>query len=216
MAVCARCGKRLAKRACPALGTSICHLCCGSLREKEIPCPASCVHLSTHKSYQQKRILEKRPSAPAKPRREREGILHDERLGWLAFHIEAALVRHAAAHPDFTDADALTALDYARAKTEKEPPRLIVPGEAARPANEAGELVLQAVEECRFRTTAILESGAEAYRKDEKTACLEQVILGMRPYLEAHSSGRTYLRELGERFAHAESPARQKKLITLT
>jgi hypothetical protein len=216
MAVCARCRKRLAKRTCPALRSSICHLCCGSLREKEIPCPASCDHLSTHKSYQQKRIIERRPSGPAKPRRERDDVLIAERLGWLAFHIEAALVRHSATHPDFADADALTALDYARGKIEKEPPRLIVPGEAARPANEAGEFVLKAVEECRFRTTAILESGTEAYRKDEKTACLEQVILGMRSYLEADPSGQTYLRELGGRFAQASSPARQKKLIALS
>jgi hypothetical protein len=216
MAVCPRCKKRLAKRACPALGRSICQLCCGNLREKEIPCPPSCVHLAAHKSYQQKRIMDRRPAGPsARPRSKDDGV-GDERLGWLGFHVEATLVRYAAAHPDFSDADALTALDDARGKIEKEPPRLIMPGEAVRSANEAGELVLKAAAECRFRTTAILESGVEAYRREEKIACLDRIILGMRPFLEAAPSGRTFLRELAARFAQAESPSQQKKLITLT
>jgi hypothetical protein len=147
MAVCPRCKKRLAKRACPALGRSICQLCCGNLREKEIPCPPSCVHLAAHKSYQQKRIMDRRPAGPsARPRSKDDGV-GDERLGWLGFHVEATLVRYAAAHPDFSDADALTALDDARGKIEKEPPRLIMPGEAVRSANEAGELVLKAAAE---------------------------------------------------------------------
>jgi hypothetical protein len=214
-AVCPRCKKRLAKRACPALGLSICQLCCGNLREKEIHCPSSCAHLTAHKSYQQKRIVERRPSGSSPRPRARDVRADDERLGWLGLHVEAALLRHAAGHPDFSDADALAALDDARGKIEKEPPRLIVPGEAVRTANEAGELILKAAGECRFRTTAILESAAEVYKKDEKIACLDRIILGMRPFLEAAPSGRTFLQELAAKFAQAGTPARQKKLITL-
>ena len=36
MALCSNCRKRKAKRACPALGSPLCNLCCGILREKEI------------------------------------------------------------------------------------------------------------------------------------------------------------------------------------
>ena len=48
---CPLCGKRRARRACPALGQQICAVCCGTKRETEISCPPDCTYLhsaSTH------------------------------------------------------------------------------------------------------------------------------------------------------------------------
>jgi len=45
MAVCPRCNKRAAKRACPALRTSICPVCCARERAIELACPESCSYL---------------------------------------------------------------------------------------------------------------------------------------------------------------------------
>ena len=42
---CSHCGQRKGKRSCPALGGTICSLCCGQHRLGEIKCPADCVHL---------------------------------------------------------------------------------------------------------------------------------------------------------------------------
>lgn len=45
MPVCPRCNKRSAKRACPALRTAICPLCCARERAIELACPESCSYL---------------------------------------------------------------------------------------------------------------------------------------------------------------------------
>ena len=42
---------RKAKRRCPALGHSICAVCCGSKRLKEIHCPTDCVYLATAREH---------------------------------------------------------------------------------------------------------------------------------------------------------------------
>lgn len=44
--VCPLCERRKARRDCPALGRSICSVCCGTKRLVEINCPESCPHLS--------------------------------------------------------------------------------------------------------------------------------------------------------------------------
>jgi len=46
MVQCPLCGTRRAKRRCPALGRSICPVCCGTKRLTEISCPADCVYLA--------------------------------------------------------------------------------------------------------------------------------------------------------------------------
>jgi hypothetical protein len=43
---CPLCGRRPARRTCPALAQDICSVCCGTKRQVEINCPADCVHLN--------------------------------------------------------------------------------------------------------------------------------------------------------------------------
>jgi len=45
--VCPVCGERKARRACPALGQSICPICCGTKRLVEIRCPDTCGYLAS-------------------------------------------------------------------------------------------------------------------------------------------------------------------------
>lgn len=49
--LCSLCGKRKAKRACPALDQQICAVCCGTKRLVEIRCPAGCVYLATARTH---------------------------------------------------------------------------------------------------------------------------------------------------------------------
>lgn len=57
MARCPLCSDRPGKRYCPAKGSQICAVCCGTKREVEIDCPASCPHLIAGRSYEaEKRI----------------------------------------------------------------------------------------------------------------------------------------------------------------
>ena len=48
--LCPLCGKRNARRACPALGHLICAVCCGTKRLTEIACPSDCGYLATARS----------------------------------------------------------------------------------------------------------------------------------------------------------------------
>ena len=43
--LCKICGKRRAKRACPAVEGDICNICCGEQREVTLKCPLSCEYL---------------------------------------------------------------------------------------------------------------------------------------------------------------------------
>ena len=48
---CPLCGHRKAKRACPALGQTICSVCCATKRLVEISCPADCAHLAAAREH---------------------------------------------------------------------------------------------------------------------------------------------------------------------
>ena len=57
MARCPLCSERSGKRYCPAKGSQICAVCCGTKREVEIDCPPSCPHLIAGRSYEaEKRV----------------------------------------------------------------------------------------------------------------------------------------------------------------
>ncbi len=63
MAKCASCGERKGNRFCPGLNASICSLCCGSKREKEILCIEACEYLRKGKDYQLNREIGKKISS---------------------------------------------------------------------------------------------------------------------------------------------------------
>ena len=48
---CPLCGQRKARRACPALGKSICPVCCGTKQLIEIQCPETCPYLTTAREH---------------------------------------------------------------------------------------------------------------------------------------------------------------------
>ena len=48
---CPLCGRRPARRACPAAGRTICPVCCGTKRLVELPCPDDCVYLHTARQH---------------------------------------------------------------------------------------------------------------------------------------------------------------------
>ncbi len=214
MPTCAKCRKRSAKRTCPALGIELCQLCCGTLREKEIHCTFNCPHLAAHRPYQEKRIIDRNPG-PGSGRPHGEDILNDERMAWLAFHIEAALRGFASAHPRFSDKDAILALEYAREKTKKGGGRIFIPGAPLKPKNEAGEILLQVAEETRYEPSTLLTPVNDAYLKDEKIACLERLAQGIKHAVGGRLEGRTFLDGLEARFAQTANEQQAKKLVTL-
>ena len=63
---CPLCANRRGRRACPALGESICSACCGAKRRTQIACPPDCVYLESATAH---------PPAVVQRRRERDAAL---------------------------------------------------------------------------------------------------------------------------------------------
>lgn len=101
---CPVCEQRKPRRECPALGRTICAVCCGTKRQIEINCPPDCAYLSTARAH---------PAAVVQRRRERDArfvvpLIQDlgERQYRLLLAFQGAILRHAgAAVPSPVDAD---------------------------------------------------------------------------------------------------------------
>ncbi len=211
MATCSRCGKRKAKRACPALGGALCPLCCGTFREREIPCPSSCPHLSAHKPYQARRVMER---TAAEPRKEsRPGRPLDERMAWLVMHLETVLVQMGRSDARFTDKDAVLALDYARDKLAKPSSVLVLPGTSPRSANAAGETLLRVLETTRFEKGSVLTTGTESYSPAERLAAVDRVLLSIRNVSGESPAGRDFLKYAEGFLEEIAARGRDKRVI---
>jgi len=214
MAKCVKCDKRKGKRHCPALGQSICSLCCGQLREKKIHCPTSCSFLAQHKPYQDQRVLEKRQAERPKAFSPQSDILSDERLAWLAFNIEVPIVQFVEKNVVLVDKDALLALEYAREKVEKEHGLIIVPDAGLQPKNDLGEVIFQRLQQCKYETNIILPGASQIYKKEEKIRCLDRVIFAVKQISGDNIQGQRYLQQLIERFSKLNELSHQPKIIT--
>jgi hypothetical protein len=89
---CPVCGQRKARRECPALGKTICAVCCGTKRLTEIACPSGCVYLASAREH---------PAAVVKRQQERDAevlvptLRHlTERQYQLYFLFLTLIVRH--------------------------------------------------------------------------------------------------------------------------
>ena len=90
---CPLCRSRKERRACPALGQTICPVCCGTKRLTEIACPDDCVYLTSAREH---------PAAVIKKQQEHDvAILMPtlqgltERQYQLFFLFQTAVARHA-------------------------------------------------------------------------------------------------------------------------
>jgi hypothetical protein len=210
MAKCAHCRQRKAKRRCPALRDGLCPECCGRYRERTIPCPPACRFLTEHRPYQEEKVRRQRSERTAPP----EPAFADERLAWLGLNIEAPLHEIGNNRPEWTDGDAILALSYAREKLDRGSSLLILPGDDRRPANPAGEGVLESLDACRFEKSVLLASGREGYSVQDKLAALDVVLHAARTIARGNLKGRAYLEHVRQTFARLRDAARPAKLVT--
>lgn len=89
---CPVCNQRKARRACPALGQTICTVCCATKRLVEIDCPRDCPHLAAAREH---------PAAVVKRQQERDVAMLlptirelTERQHQLFFLFHTAIARH--------------------------------------------------------------------------------------------------------------------------
>lgn len=211
MAKCSRCRSRKAKRRCPALRSDLCPLCCGVLRDKEIHCPTDCIFRTRHIPYQNKRVTGKKMKPPAKAASPQDDILKDDRMAWLALHIEAPLLEAGQKTPSFRDADAIAALEYAKDKLGKGRSLVIIPGPIQTPAHEVGEAVWTSMENCRYEQAVILASETAGYKTEEKIQCLDRLIAAAQSWARANDRG--YLEHLAGQFARLRQESRKVKIL---
>ncbi len=90
--LCPSCGRRKARRECPALGRTICPVCCGTKRQVEIQCPSDCGYLAAARVH---------PAAVVRRQQERDvarlapTIQHlTDRQYQLFFLLQTAIARH--------------------------------------------------------------------------------------------------------------------------
>ncbi len=204
MSLCSRCRRRKAKRQCPALGSALCSLCCGQARNKDIHCPDSCEVLAAHKPYHDRRTVERNASAP-ESRPSGPDPLRDERLAWLAAHVEFPISVYGQGKAGLTDADVLLALEYARDKLKGSARLLVVPGEALRPRNELGEAILESMDKCRFEGTIVVPGTGSGYSFEEKERVLDRVILLAGELARNDPRSRNFVDRLIAHFAQVES-----------
>lgn len=200
MAKCAYCRQRKAKRNCPALGESICPSCCGRHREKEIHCPFDCRHLEQHQEYQGRKSSHRHLTEEIKPFPPPDDVLNDERLAWLALHIEAPLLESAERNPDFLDGHALEALDYAESKVEEERAIFIQQPILPTARNEIGELILQQMSSCRYERRIFLPGENLSYSREDKLRCLQRIRLSLLHFAGGNLRGKNYLFQVKTHF----------------
>jgi hypothetical protein len=90
---CPLCHQRRPKRDCPALGQTICAVCCATKRQVEISCPPDCPYLSSARAH---------PAAVVQRRRDRDvrfllPLIQDlgERQYRLLLAMQATILKHA-------------------------------------------------------------------------------------------------------------------------
>jgi hypothetical protein len=106
--LCKLCGKRRARRHCPAVHGDICAICCGTEREVSLSCPLGCEFLQeAHRREKPVAVDEKQLSDPDVPITEEFLRDREELLLFCMVSLVHAALRTASA----TDADALEALE---------------------------------------------------------------------------------------------------------
>jgi hypothetical protein len=106
--LCKICGKRRARRACPAVNGDICTLCCGTEREVSLSCPLTCEWLQeAHRHEKPIPVAENQLSNPDVTVTEEFIRTHEELLLFCVYSLVQAALRT----PNAIDADVMAALE---------------------------------------------------------------------------------------------------------
>lgn len=106
--LCKICGKRRARRHCPAVQGDICPICCGTEREVSLSCPLECEYLrEAHRHEKPVPVLEKEISNPDTSVTEEFLQAHEEILLFCIYSLLQAALRT----PGAIDADVMAALE---------------------------------------------------------------------------------------------------------
>ena len=106
--LCKICGKRRARRACPAVQGDICSICCGEEREVSLACPLDCEYLQEAHQHEKPLDITEEQISYSDVKVTEEFIRDHEEL--LLFSVYS-LVQAAMRTPGAMDADVMAALE---------------------------------------------------------------------------------------------------------
>jgi hypothetical protein len=191
MAVCAYCGHRKGKRACPALRGVICAVCCGTHRGAAIACPTNCVYFLPGETYQRERAGREFVRA-RQPLHERLAREQGDRGLVLLNLLDFACYGYAADHAGVIDQELLAGLEDIRARLSP----LAVPASAP--------------SACAQHLWSVVETWLkqEPHERDRLRAVLDQQIAFGRELAGRELAGRRFITGLsGMVEAHAPKQA---------
>jgi len=114
VSVCPKCRERKGKRSCPALGAPICSVCCGTHRQREIPCPDDCPHLASGERFQGGKRVRRGMQRGRGYLASRSAAFPDRHDFAFALAVEARAFRFLECRPEATDGDVRRALEAVR------------------------------------------------------------------------------------------------------
>jgi hypothetical protein len=171
---CPACRERKPRRSCPALGTTICTVCCATKRQVEIACPSDCVYLASARSH---------PPAVVQRRQERDvsfvlPLVSEltETQYRLLLLFQSAIVSHApAAVPALRDEDVAEAAAAAAATLETARKGIIYEHQAVsvpaqRLTSELGKVVADLAAQAGSHQARLERDAAVALRRIEQGA----------------------------------------------
>ncbi len=170
---CPRCGRRKARRACPALGQQICPVCCGTQRLVEIACPDDCGFLTTARSH---------PPAVVQRRRERDShflasiahVLTQQQYQTLLFLLFAVRRARPESSTRLVDTDVAEAAGALAATLETASKGIIYEHRpASRPAQDLGAELTKAVKELGEHAGRPVDGDAAVALQSVRRAALE-------------------------------------------
>src|SRR5690242_2673897 len=192
--LCPLCRTRKARRLCPALGRSICSVCCGTKRLVEIKCPADCGYLAAAREH---------PPAAVERQREADFALLlpivrelSRRQAQIFFLLQAAVARHT---PDglysLSDDDIVEAAGSVAATIETAERGVIYQHRAGSlPGEHLARALQRTLEEVRGE-------GGPGFDRDAAVA-LRRIEVGARTTRRQAGGSTTAYLELARRFAN--------------
>jgi hypothetical protein len=199
MAKCRSCGERKGNRFCPGLKASICSLCCGTKREKEILCLEACEYLKKGKDYQLGREIDKKISSDLQA--ETADVFEIDEVAAFAMALERFFVDQFFSDQEVRDNhiyEALTKI-YGLQKG-------MVPGLEGE--NKSEELIFKKFNEVNKRFSNLSDGlkGRAILRMIKSVRSSSSSILGNRNYLEMIYSQHTGKGKWANLFQRLESP----------
>ena len=186
---CVSCGKRKAKRYCPALKGSICPVCCGEKRGVEIKCPLDCIYFVEGQKHQQLKVMQQRLKKEGAVSYVRRAELYNRNPGVFA-RIEKIFADAFRANRKLRNDDVVSALALVKGTLDTEKKGLIYQHQSENSyANELSTRILIALTD--FKDSP--EIREDRITVDFAGSVVEEFLKEAEFYMENESNPQSYL-----------------------